>query len=473
MTYPPQISSQAYAGSGPGLETGHSSAAEWYLTFCLGLLMIEGVFATWIGRYIGTTDFVFTRITGYAPWPSEIVFLGPGLLIGIVIYAAGRSGNVPTRGIWAYLFLWALHLGAAMHGRFANYATWYPDLRYVWLCAIVVPWVAVLGQRIRHEVVLGRLIKLAVPLALVSIARGLSFMSAGIEYRQGWDVAAQEVGIEYKADLVLLLAYLAALSRGLVGNWRGTLTVLILAAGIIAPLNKISIAAFLFVTPFAMFVAAWAGRTRGLVRLGRVGVRVALLSVGLGIVGSGLLAFNQGAGERFLRQRVFKENQYGTRDVSTGRFVLWRTAIEQWRSSPVYGLGLGSRLYNDRSGRWVAYHNQYLRYLAQTGLIGFAVVMGSFALWLWRALRTLRLEQSPVRLWSRLTFISYVCALAFACLYTEPLSAVSISYVFWFCIALEAAAHSQMLAGQAYPHEGTYAGYPITYPGSNPSYGPA
>ncbi len=456
----------AYSGSG----VGYNKAAEWYMTFCMGLLMVEGTFTTWISKYIGSSTYIFTRITGYAPWPSEVFFLGIGLLAGVIIYFAGRAGGVRTYGVWAYLFLWVLHLAQAVHGRFQGYPFWYPDLRYMWLAAIVVPWVAVLGQKIRYEVVLGRIIKLSVPLACVSIVRGVAFMGAGVEYTRGWEDTAVEAGILYQADMVLLLAYLAALSRGLVGTWRGTLSVLILAAGIIAPLNKISIAAFLFTTPFAIFLAAWAGRSQGLVRLHRVGLRVALIAVGLAVVGTGLLTFNQGAGERFLRQRVFKENQYGTRDYSTGRFDIWMEAISQWKGSPIYGLGMGSRLYQLKSGHWLVYHNQYLRYLAQMGTIGFAIVAGAFVLWLRRALRTLRWERSPTRLWTRVALISYVCALAFACLYTEALSAMCISYTFWMCIALEAAAHSQMLAGAVQAAAPVY--YQPTYPGGVVGYEP-
>ena len=68
--------------------------------------------------------------------------------------------------------------------------------------------------------------------------------------------AALDASIEYKADLVLLLAYLAALCRGLVGTWRGTLTVLILAAGIVS-LRDLSTILMVLAPMAATLAGAW------------------------------------------------------------------------------------------------------------------------------------------------------------------------------------------------------------------------
>ncbi len=70
----------------------------------------------------------------------------------------------------------------------------------------MVPWVAVLGWRIRYDVVLGRFITLAVPLAVVNVARGIAFMDRSVEYTSGYRGAVYSEGIVFQADLVLLLA---------------------------------------------------------------------------------------------------------------------------------------------------------------------------------------------------------------------------------------------------------------------------
>jgi len=54
---------------------------------------------------------------------------------------------------------------------------------------------------------------------------------------------------------------------------------------------------------------------------------------------------------------------------ATGRFDLWRQAIDMWFDSPIFGNGM-SAFYDRYHG---AAHNTYLQVLAETGLLGFAL----------------------------------------------------------------------------------------------------
>ncbi len=54
---------------------------------------------------------------------------------------------------------------------------------------------------------------------------------------------------------------------------------------------------------------------------------------------------------------------------ATGRFDLWRQAIDMWFASPIFGNGM-SAFYDRYHG---AAHNTYLQVLAETGLVGFAL----------------------------------------------------------------------------------------------------
>lgn len=53
-------------------------------------------------------------------------------------------------------------------------------------------------------------------------------------------------------------------------------------------------------------------------------------------------------------------------DVSNGRFLLWQKTIEQWKESPLFGLGINTLPQVHR----ITSHNVYLQLLAETGIFG-------------------------------------------------------------------------------------------------------
>ncbi len=74
------------------------------------------------------------------------------------------------------------------------------------------------------------------------------------------------------------------------------------------------------------------------------------------------------------------EDTRGAGFGSDGRFVLWSAAWELWKSSPIFGIGMGqfvngAAAFIDHGAEGVIAHNTYLSMLAETGLAGFALFM--------------------------------------------------------------------------------------------------
>lgn len=74
-------------------------------------------------------------------------------------------------------------------------------------------------------------------------------------------------------------------------------------------------------------------------------------------------------------------------DISNGRFDLWKSAIEVWKTSPVYGTGYSTFVsyakehtpdtyaVNNSQGDYTSMHNAFLNTLAFQGLIGFVLLL--------------------------------------------------------------------------------------------------
>jgi len=433
-------------------ETHYSKLAEWYLTGCLLLLILQGVFLTfWVGDERGEkcADYVLERITGVALAPSELYFLTVGGLIGVVIMLGGLGQSQSrTLGLWSFIGIWVIHGAATVHGILRGNFSWIPDVRWMIVPSVVVPWVVMLAHKVRYDVVLWRFVKIAAPLAALNAARGMFFMTKGAKIA-GHVERRWSAGITFEGDLVLLLAYIMVLARILTGKTKAIWLVLILAAGCVLSLSKISISCFIMATIFSVFLVIRMGRTHMGGGVSKTALRLLLVGFSLAIVVWFGANFRGGVGVRYLRERAFKVNvAKHKRNIATGRVGIWTQAFDQFRSSPIVGLGIGTRLQGKKRigpRSLLPYHNYYLRYLAQTGLIGFSVVAGAFLLWWSRSFRALKQEPSPERLWVRIGFIAYVMAIAFSGIYTEVLSSHAVSYLFWIVIAMEAVAHSEIL----------------------------
>ena len=66
---------------------------------------------------------------------------------------------------------------------------------------------------------------------------------------------------------------------------------------------------------------------------------------------------------------------FDSEDISTGRFGLYKIAIIMFISSPILGKGWGSFLKQVSGTTFQAVHNDYLQVLAETGIIGFLIII--------------------------------------------------------------------------------------------------
>jgi O-antigen ligase len=80
------------------------------------------------------------------------------------------------------------------------------------------------------------------------------------------------------------------------------------------------------------------------------------------------------------------------------RLYRWKTLLPQWEGSPVVGRGLGTTTTADNTAtnrlNSLLPHNEYIRYLVETGLVGLAILLFSVGLLISRLLRRRRVPSS-------------------------------------------------------------------------------
>ena len=94
------------------------------------------------------------------------------------------------------------------------------------------------------------------------------------------------------------------------------------------------------------------------------------------------------------------------KDMSNGRFALWQSGIEIWKTKPVFGTGYNSFLpyvkerlpktyaVNNTQGEYVSLHNAYLNVLVYQGIVGGVLLLVFAALILKKWYQGLRLNDS-------------------------------------------------------------------------------
>ncbi len=427
---------------GDGLGYGrYSRLGEWYLTACFIFLLIEGIFYRYISELTSARAYWFTRLTPYNLYPSVLYFYGIGFLIGLLIILAGRRWwHVPIKGLGAYLVLWFVYVSWGLYGGLRHNPWWHQDIRSTILPSIVIPWVVVLAQNIRYDVVLSRIIKIAIPFAIWNFISGILFFAGGA-YIKGRSIFT----ITWVGEYILLLAYVLAFARS-IGEGKGAkLPLIILAVGILSPLHKPVLVTFLIANIVLMYLAMRNGLKVGSVRVGKTILVLFLLLIVVAGFGKYIFSLGEGSAERFLRYRFLKEGS--TLGYSGGRIDMWRECLGWWTESPVTGKGLGKKLHGTREGLPYALpiHNLPIQTLMQTGVVGLIIAMVAAISWLWRSITTLPLETLPVRVWTRLALVTYVCAMLITTLYGETLSVRPLAFTFWIVLAMETAAHSQLI----------------------------
>ena len=157
-------------------------AGEWYVVVCLGCLMLSGACSDYIQDLIQTRAYWFTRLTPYNLYPSILYFYGVGFVIGLfIIFHGKKPWHVPIKGRGTFLVLWFVYVFWGFYGAVRGNAFWHQDIRNLILPGIVVPWVVVLAQNIRYEVVLSRFVKLAIPFGPFLSIGAMAFIFFGPE----------------------------------------------------------------------------------------------------------------------------------------------------------------------------------------------------------------------------------------------------------------------------------------------------
>jgi len=443
----------AYVRPTGGLDAQYAATpinkvGEWYLTICLFFILVEGIFNEWLNTAISTRSMIIFQLTPWNLWPTEFYFMTIGLLIGAWFFFAGRRPwHAPTQGILIYLAMWFVYFGWGLYGAAVRHVGWLSDVRSYILPSLVAPWVATLAKDSRLDVVAGRYVKMAIPAAIFNTIISMLFFAGGATV----DTERGEISSTWQAEYVLIFAYVLAFARSICSGKRATWTLLILGAGITAPLDKPALATFLFANVACLYYAVRLGIKWKKIRIGNSAiVLMALCLFGL-IFGSLVLSLGGGAGKQYLLTRIFKYNvRASQRDVAGGRFRLWQYGFERFMERPLVGVGLGDRIVVESKGRLktVPMHNLYVQTLSDTGLVGITIVSVAVFTWYFRASRAIRDEPEEGRFWPRLALFVFIVSMLFASAYGGVLGARCIAYLFWICVGLETGTHSQQVLRQ-------------------------
>jgi O-antigen ligase len=76
------------------------------------------------------------------------------------------------------------------------------------------------------------------------------------------------------------------------------------------------------------------------------------------------------------------------------RLYRWKTLLPEWEGSPVFGRGIGTTTTTESTAtnrlNFLLPHNEYLRYLVETGVVGLAILLAGLALLLRSLIRRRR-----------------------------------------------------------------------------------
>ncbi len=424
-----------------------SRGLEWYVTGLICFLMLEGVLNPFVDRLVAHPAWVtfFTRLTTYNFRPGEALMYFIALPAGAVLmFSARRQWHRPTPGKWMLLGVWVLYFGWAIFGAIRGNPLVLPDIRGLVLPSLIVPWVAVAGKNLRYEVVLSRVIRFAIPLALVNLVFATVFFREGMVSTSSDDQVSPNV----RRDIPLMLPFFLAFARTITSG-RGTrsavLALAVLAGGIVAGLAKATLATFLGGNLIMIGVFALTGRRAGNMRLFKLIGSTVLLAIVVGGVLSVIFRLGDQSAERWLRRTVLKQGLPDS-DVSGGRFDMWRYCVGRWAEDPVLGTGLGGgKLWVVHKGtgaqRPLAVHNLPIQTLMQTGTLGFLIFAACAFTWIRRYLRTMRRETDPVRIWPRFGLGAFALAMMFNSLYSDFAVGPAV-FLLWMAIALDASSQS-------------------------------
>lgn len=186
---------------------------------------------------------------------------------------------------------------------------------------------------------------------------------------------------------------------------------------------------------FSFSRAAWVGFALGLVYLGIFRIRILLpmlLAVGLlwQVIFPGAV-----------QDRITMTYEEGQLDTSAGdRLGLWKQAFELSLKDPVLGIGFDSFHYYRAGEELRDTHNMYLKALAETGVVGFLLLVGLWARAFFSSHRLFRTARDPFLQALGLGFAAYMVALLVVNVFGDRWSYFEISGFTWLLLAMVAQA---------------------------------
>lgn len=421
----------------------YSRLAEGFLLFLGTILICEGVFTAYFRAVLDEKLLWWTRLTPYRLFPSELIFYGPALLISFFVVLRGRTAGYKTaRGLWLLLPFWIVGAIQAVHGRLAGAPGnfWFTDFRQTVLMSYFAVVVCILGPRVRADVLLMRFCRIGAVLAVHNGAMGVLKFAGVIEY----DSLLMPF---FTSEMVFALMFALVLTRYIITGRSSKLTLWALAFGIIAPLNKPSIAAFVVVNIICLLLIAMTGRATGSARLVQSVKVFVVTAIFVAALLLWVFSIGKGSAAEWVRRTYLKEHVSAyERDISGRRFALYQWGFQQWRRHPIFGTGFGMHLIEqDEQGRWqiIGVHNYYILYLYQTGAICFAIVSAFFLVWLGRIYRYIKHCSQPQQYWPAVAMYAWILMMLVGSAYTTALGLTSVGFVYWICVGLLNDAESQ------------------------------
>jgi O-antigen ligase len=177
--------------------------------------------------------------------------------------------------------------------------------------------------------------------------------------------------------------------------------------------------------------------------LGKIGLLFVGTYAAVALI-AGVLSYSDSSVERFnlsIQQRInVAEWIKNTEDTSIGyRYALWGSAVQLWKSNPLFGIGFGQLIEGEYNLYFFAapirdVHNNYLGVLVQTGLVGALVLVWWFGKIVLGMLRQRRPAQPlpPVLFFTRASLVLFMVSFAFSVLWDLN----SFNIVWWVVLAM-------------------------------------
>lgn len=425
------------------IRPNHGRITELFILVCLIILILEGIFSSYLGAALEEQRAWWTKITPWKLYPSELIFYNPiFIFVVVIILLKGRAGGYKTnRGIGLLIILMGLGITSSLHGLIAGAPgnLWLADLRQSVLGAFIVPLICVIAPRIRLNIILDRFCKIGVVLGLWNGIIGVNTFAGTIH-------DDSLLAASWRGEYVLLLVYVVLFTRALITGKKSLLSLLAVSFGIIAPLHKPTIATFvllnLIVAGLILFLVNNISRKvylRAINMIIVIGVFVVLML-------PWIFSLGQGQAKAYFETKYLKLNTVD-RDLSGRRFEIWKWGLDRWKEHPFFGIGFGFWVASPgtEGDIYTPIHNVLISWLYQTGIFGVSIILVITVLWLKRIMRFFKhcLLYTLDNDWGLLGMFGWVLTMLATTGYGVYIGASHINFLLFVCIGFLSDAEAQ------------------------------